>query len=57
MKWANFFWFCFILYKEKMLTDKATIIVRIKDWLEAPQKPIFLKLFLILLFESWPDVP
>ena len=33
----TFFCFCFILYKEKMLTDKATIkSLKIEDGREAP---------------------
>ena len=32
----TFFLFCFILYKEKMLTDRATIKVEIDDGRKAP---------------------
>ena len=37
IKSTNFFvCFCFILYKEKMLRDKATTKVEIEDGREAP---------------------
>ena len=36
MKSANFFCFCFILYKEKMFRDKAKLKVEIEDGREAP---------------------
>ena len=36
MKSSNFFDICFILYEEKMLTDKATINFEIGDGRKAP---------------------
>ena len=59
MKSANLFCFCFILHKEKMLMDKATIKSWNRRW--ALQKPItnifslvnFLKTKLVIVYVYW----